>query len=421
MAEEIEADATVLSWLSSHLMPLKTLEPGHGYEDLEPLRAQFDGVKIVGLGESTHGVHEFFIVKHRLVEFLVTQLGFTVFALEASYAACQPINDYVLHGIGDRGDVLSGQHYLAWDTQEFAALIDWIREYNASVDGDRTVSFYGLDAGFNEVGRESVRNYLARLAPERIPLIDPTFAALQAQEKKWPLATDPDVLGGTVKPLKDLERFLEEESNRLSTDSSPAEFARNRWFVHVMSQWVEPGWPRERHLTENLEHIIGREHPDAKVILWLHNSHVAVETPPDAEPRMGWRVRERYGAAYWCMALEFGRGSFQTRAITDDGRLGDLIVTDMPSPRSASLPWYLAQTGIPAFVLQIRDAPAAHDHWLHRSQLEHGGMWIYTDPDTLYEDVTISDQYDSILFVNDVTSSQPTPNALAAAHTHLDF
>src|SRR5688572_26025817 len=126
MAEVIEADATVLSWLSSHLMPLRTLEPGHGYEDLEPLRAQFDGVKIVGLGESTHGVHEFFLVKHRLVEFLVTQLGFTVFALEASYAACQPINDYVLHGIGNRADVLSGQHYLAWDTQEFAALIDWI-------------------------------------------------------------------------------------------------------------------------------------------------------------------------------------------------------------------------------------------------------------------------------------------------------
>jgi erythromycin esterase len=33
-----------------------------------------------------------------LVEFLVTQLGFTVFALEVSYAACRPINDYVLHG-----------------------------------------------------------------------------------------------------------------------------------------------------------------------------------------------------------------------------------------------------------------------------------------------------------------------------------
>ena len=30
-------------------------------------------MKIVGLGESTHGVHEFFIVKHRLVEFRVSE------------------------------------------------------------------------------------------------------------------------------------------------------------------------------------------------------------------------------------------------------------------------------------------------------------------------------------------------------------
>jgi erythromycin esterase-like protein len=82
--------------------------------------------------------------------------------------------------------VLSGQHYLAWDMQEFAALIDWIRAYNAGVDGARKVSFYGLDAGFNELGPESVRNYLARLAPERIPVIEPTFAALRAQEKRWP-------------------------------------------------------------------------------------------------------------------------------------------------------------------------------------------------------------------------------------------
>src|SRR5215213_4878193 len=111
-----ETDDAVLGWMRSHLVPLRSLEPGSGQQDLEPLRNQFQGVRIVGLGESTHGVHEFFRVKHRLVEFLVGELGFTVFALEASYAACQPINHYVMHGIGDAAALLSGQHYLAWDT-----------------------------------------------------------------------------------------------------------------------------------------------------------------------------------------------------------------------------------------------------------------------------------------------------------------
>ena len=47
MAEVIEADATVLSWLSSHLMPLRTLDPGHGYEDLEPFYTKAESLLAV--------------------------------------------------------------------------------------------------------------------------------------------------------------------------------------------------------------------------------------------------------------------------------------------------------------------------------------------------------------------------------------
>ena len=417
-----ETDDAVLGWMSSYLVPLRSLEPGSGHQDLEPLRRQFDGVRIVGLGESTHGVHEFFAVKHRLVEFLVAELGYTVLALEASYAACQPINRYVMHGIGDPAAVLSGQHYLAWDTEEFAALIGWMRRYNEAVGEDRKVSFHGLDAGFNEVGRESVRGYLERLAPEWLPTIAETFTALDAQENKWPLATDDDVIAGAVEPLKGLERFLDQESSRLTRHSSAAEFALNRWYVHVMSQWVEPGWPRERHLTENLSRVMDQERPDTKAILWLHNSHIAVETSADGEPRMGQRLRDRFAEAYRCMALEFGRGTFQTRRISDDGRLGELVVTDMPPPPRGSLPWHLEQTGVQAFVLPVRNAGAAEvGEWLYSSRLEHGGMWIHTDPDTLFEEVTVGEQYDSILFIDDITCSHPTPNALASAQAHLDF
>ena len=58
-----------------------------------------------------------------------------------------------------------------------------MREHNAGADSNRKVSFYGLDAGFNDNGRESVRSYLARLAPERLSVIDPIFVALRTQER----------------------------------------------------------------------------------------------------------------------------------------------------------------------------------------------------------------------------------------------
>jgi erythromycin esterase len=39
---------------------------------------------VVALGEAAHGTREFFHFKHRLFEYLVSELGFSVFALEAA-------------------------------------------------------------------------------------------------------------------------------------------------------------------------------------------------------------------------------------------------------------------------------------------------------------------------------------------------
>jgi len=200
--------------------------------------------------------------------------------------------------------------------------------------------------------------------------------------------------------------------------------AQQQRFVRVMSQWVEPEWPRERHLTDNLVQTLEEAHPAAKAVLWLHNSHVAVEAPEGSEPRIGWRLRNRYADTYWCLALEFGHGSFQTCQITDDGHMDDLVATQMPSPPARSLPWYLEQVGVPAFLLPLRgsEGPPELREWLHRPLLEHGGMWIRADPATLYEEeVVVADQYDGILFVDAVIEARPTPAALAAAHDRLDF
>src|SRR5215213_4011384 len=90
----------VTKWLTSHAIELKSVEEKESFADLKPLKQVLRGVRIVGLGEATHGSHEFFRLKRRLVEFLVKEEGFTLFAMELSYAASSAINDYVLYGKG---------------------------------------------------------------------------------------------------------------------------------------------------------------------------------------------------------------------------------------------------------------------------------------------------------------------------------
>lgn len=103
----------VKTWLKQNSIPIKSIEPGNAFSDLQLLKKTLKDVRVIGLGESTHGTYEFFKIKHRIIEFLVTQMNFTAFVLESSYAACQPINDYILYGKGDRTIVLTGQGYIA--------------------------------------------------------------------------------------------------------------------------------------------------------------------------------------------------------------------------------------------------------------------------------------------------------------------
>ena len=115
----------VIAWLKAHALPLASAEPGTGVKDLEPLRPLIGNARVVALGEATHGTREFFQLKHRLIEYCVSQLGFTMIGFEADYGAALAVNDYVLRGNGNARDAASSMGMGFWDTEEVAALIEW--------------------------------------------------------------------------------------------------------------------------------------------------------------------------------------------------------------------------------------------------------------------------------------------------------
>ncbi|MCP4659867.1 MAG: hypothetical protein GY856_31070, partial [bacterium] len=75
------ASQEVVAWIHEHAIPLATPEAEQGFDDLRPVRELIGDARVVGLGEATHGTREFFQLKHRMLEFLVEEMGFTVFAI----------------------------------------------------------------------------------------------------------------------------------------------------------------------------------------------------------------------------------------------------------------------------------------------------------------------------------------------------
>lgn len=152
-------DQAATQWLQQAAIPLQTVEAGHGFIDMQPLKQVVGNARIVELGEATHGTREFFQLKHRMVEFLASQQGFTIFSIEANMPEAYRLNDFVLNGNGDPKALLKGMYFWTWNTEEVLDMILWMREFNKS--GKGRIEFTGFDMQNPTVSMEIVRKFLA--------------------------------------------------------------------------------------------------------------------------------------------------------------------------------------------------------------------------------------------------------------------
>lgn len=157
-----------VDWLASHSFSLRSFAPAPvdtqvDLDDLAPVARIVGDARIIALGEATHGTREFFLMKHRLLQYFVRELGATVFAIEANQLAAERINAYVRGGAGEARTVMGGM-FQVWNTEEMLALIEWMRAYNAQ-HPERMVDFVGYDMQDQKPPIDSVRAFLDRTDP----------------------------------------------------------------------------------------------------------------------------------------------------------------------------------------------------------------------------------------------------------------
>ena len=135
------AGAEVLQALQDNAIPLTSVDAGQGFDDLQPLKPLLSGKRIMALGEATHGTSQFFRMKHRLLEFLVIEIGFRHFGMEVSPADGRLFDEYI------QGDGVSPRNvlYWPWATLEVLDMLDWMRAYNAGAEPGQRITFHGID------------------------------------------------------------------------------------------------------------------------------------------------------------------------------------------------------------------------------------------------------------------------------------
>lgn len=112
-------------------------------ETRRKIARQFEGARLVGLGENSHGAAALFELKHGLVQVLVEDLGYNIFALEMPADPADFVNDYIQNRSDDVDRALLALSYPAWQSAEMLTVIEWLREHNRQADNK--VTFLGLD------------------------------------------------------------------------------------------------------------------------------------------------------------------------------------------------------------------------------------------------------------------------------------
>ncbi|WP_129775007.1 erythromycin esterase family protein [Peristeroidobacter soli] len=147
-AEANEATA----WAAAHAVALPPDIDALTANDLGALTRIVGSARVVGLGEGTHGAHEFLIVRNRVFQYLVEELGFTAIVAETHPVHAQLADAYV-QGEGKLSDaavegVFSANRTFSWRERpllENYQLLEWMRNYNAACEPSRRIHFYGMD------------------------------------------------------------------------------------------------------------------------------------------------------------------------------------------------------------------------------------------------------------------------------------
>ena len=113
-------------------------------QDIENINIP-ENVKIIALGEATHGNVEFQELKLEIFKIMVEKYGVKAFAIEGDYGGCEKVNQYILGGDGSADEIAKAIDFKIYKTKEIAELISYMRKYNEKVTDSEKLRFYGFD------------------------------------------------------------------------------------------------------------------------------------------------------------------------------------------------------------------------------------------------------------------------------------
>ncbi len=350
--------AELHTWLKENAIHLNSLETGSGFDDMQPLKTIIADARIVALGEAAHCNGSFSRAKHRMVEFLVKEMDFTVFAIEAPFPGALELNDYILTGEGDPERALGALVYAAWNTEEILAMIKWMRQYNST--HEKKIKFYGFDVRVAGGSAKAVYNYLRKINGTSdydnllSNLINPWTAGQFIQSPKEEKNSAKVEIESLINYLENKQPVIDQKPPSEQNILEHKQWRLAVQHARVLLQYIEfrsllsnrskATDFRDKGMAENVRWLVDYEKGE-KIILWAANAHI---TATPGSGCMGSHLRQTYGNDMVVFGLmSGGKSAGPTPDNTDQG---------YGAPKE-SVEALLAEAGLDMAVVNLRSLP----------------------------------------------------------------
>ena len=314
-----------IAWLKQHAIPLRSIDPNdEDFMDLEPLAKIFENVRIVQLGEQSHGEGATFHAKTRLVKFLHQKLGFDVLAFESGLYDCRKAWELLRSGMEPYEAFSHGVFGIWSDSEQVRPLIDY---WGKVAKSKRPLELCGFDCQFSA---KSTPGLLVKDVNALWDKLGPT--APGAAQRAAIVKTFPMLLTSQKPSTQERQQWHNAmtawrkslETARPSDALPEVELAFWRQFVAGISGFAAKrgfgpdalemvDWKnfRDRQMARNLVWLAQYVYPKRKIIVWAASGHLM------RNPSRDWYLTVTMGHEVW---KEIGKETYTVAFTAAEGK-----------------------------------------------------------------------------------------------------
>lgn len=298
--------------------------------------------RFVLLGESSHGVNEYSVIKLRLIKYLHEKLNFNTIFFESGISECAYVNEQKNNLSAEQ--MVKNALFYVWHTEENIKLMQYIKSNHMNV--------FGLDNQYtSELHSEIIKLSGDKLDSQnalQIYTLDTMITHLISSNN-----FHADRSGIAKTKFESLKRkahkiyadFISKIDTKLNSEKNAAfkfqllllkKILINKLYtidaIHEPSRYFSE---RDQIMTSNFKFLADTLNKNAKIIVWAHNSHISKTGLQNPNAYLGKYLQQQYDSQLYGIGLYAYRGE-----LMDNQRRGKIT---LPPPVNNGLEYYLHQ------------------------------------------------------------------------------